>query len=59
MSAICCEMCSNAGGQNSATHEEHEENCFEEGFQLDRAIFDRYRETGTEALGMQSYSVGI
>ena len=59
MSDIGCGMCSNAGGQNSETDEEHEENSFEEGFQLDSAIFYRYRKRGGEALGMESCSFGI
>ena len=59
MSDIGCGMCSNAGGQNSETDEEHEENSFEEVFQLDIAIFYRYRKRGGEALGMESCSFGI
>ena len=59
MSDVSCEMLSNGGGQNSETDEEHEENCVEEGFQLDMVIFERYRERGRNALGMESCSIGI
>ena len=59
MSDVSCGILPNGGGQNSETDKEHEENCVEEGFQLDMVIFDRYRERGRNALGMESCSIGI
>ena len=45
--------------QNSKTEEEHDEDCIEEGFQLDSVKFDRAGERGRDALGMGNFSINI
>ena len=46
-------------GQNRETNKEYDENCVEEGFQLDRVKFDRDRKGGREALGVGYCSINI
>ena len=52
-------MWPNGVGENRVTNEEHEDNCFEESFQLTRGTFDRDGEGGGEALGMWYSSIKI
>ena len=52
-------MWSNRVGQNRETHEEHDEDGVEEGFQLARPKFERDDEGGREALGTGNCSISI
>ena len=45
--------------KNRKTEEEHDEDCIEEGFQLDSVKFDRAGERGRKALGMGNCSISI
>ena len=49
----------NGVGQNMETHEEHDEDCAEEGFQLARVKLDKDGEGSKEALGMGNRSIKI
>ena len=50
---------SNRVGQNRETDEEHDEDGFEEEFQLARPKFERDDEGGREALGTGNCSISI
>ena len=55
----CDSVWSNWVGQNRETDEEHDEDCIEEEFQLDRIKYDTDNEGGREALGVVSCSISI
>ena len=59
ISRTCGAMWSNGEGQNREIDEKHDENCFKEGFQLDRVKFDRDAERSREALGIANCSISI
>ena len=46
-------------GQNRETDKEHDENCVEEGFQLDSTKFGRDDSGVREALSMENCSINI
>ena len=52
-------MWSNGVGRNRKTDEEHDEYCFQEGFQLASVRFNRDRKGGREALRMRHCSINI
>ena len=55
----CDSVWSNWVGQNRETDEEHDEDCIEEEFQLDRIKNDTDNEGGREALGVVNCSINI
>ena len=54
--AVCGRM---EVGKNKETHEEHDEDCVEEEFQLTRGKFDRVGEGGREAAGKRYCSINV
>ena len=49
----------NGLGKNREIDGEHDEDCDEDGFQLARGKFDRGGEGGSEAVGMEYYSINL
>ena len=57
ISNTCVGMWLNGLGKNRKTGQEHDEECVEKGFRLDRAKIDRNGKGGRKALGMGNCSI--